>query len=147
MCLTLCDPRRARLLCSWDFPGKNTEMGCHLLLQRNLLTQRLKLGLPHYRQTLYHLSHQESPDNQQNESVSRKNRILILRSPHVALSPTLAESPSGARNPPCLLIMPGLLRSDRGGLSVSSPSGERKDACGLGKWCKLLVLKFYWSPA
>ncbi|XP_055446803.1 uncharacterized protein LOC129659454 isoform X4 [Bubalus kerabau] len=27
--------------------------------------------------------------------------------------------------------MPGLLRSDRGGLSVSSPSGERKDACGL----------------
>ena len=34
-----------------------------------------------------------------------------------------------------------------GGLSVSSPSGERKDACGLRKWCKLLVLKFYWSPA
>ena len=31
-------------------------------------------------------------------------------------------------------------------LSVSSPSGERKDACGLRKWCKLLVLKFYWSP-
>ncbi|XP_055425564.1 interleukin-20 receptor subunit beta isoform X3 [Bubalus kerabau] len=27
--------------------------------------------------------------------------------------------------------MPGLVRSDRGGLSVSSPSGERKDACGL----------------
>ena len=46
-----------------------------------------------------------------------------------------------------LLIMPGLLRSDRGGLSVSSPLGERKDACGLRKWCKLLVLKFYWSPA
>ncbi|XP_055444437.1 uncharacterized protein LOC129657824 isoform X11 [Bubalus kerabau] len=42
-----------------------------------------------------------------------------------------AESPSGARNPPCLLIMAGLLRSDRGSLSVSSPSGERKDACGL----------------
>ena len=68
-------------------------------------------------------------------------------SPHVALSLTLAESPSGAWNPPCLLIMPGLLRSDRGGLSVSSPSGERKDACGLRKWGKLLVLKFYWSPA
>ena len=50
-------------------------------------------------------------------------------SPHVALSLTLAESPSGARNLPCLLIMPGLLRSDRGGLSVSSPLGERKDAC------------------
>ena len=68
-------------------------------------------------------------------------------SPHVALSLTLAESPSGARNPPCLLIMPGLLRSDWGGLSVSSPSGERKDACSLRKWCKLLVLKFYWFPS
>ena len=34
------------------------------------------------------------------------------------------DTTSGARNPPCLLIMPGLLRSDRGGLSVSSPSGE-----------------------
>ena len=49
--------------------------------------------------------------------------------------------------PPSLLILPGLLRYHQGGLSVSSPSGERKDACGLRKWCKLLVLKFYWSPA
>ena len=73
--------------------------------------------------------------------------LKILVSPRCSLSYTLVESPSGARNPPCLLIMPGLLRSDRGGLSVSSPSGEWKDACGLRKWCKLLVLKFYWSPA
>ena len=72
--------------------------------------------------------------------------LKILVSPCRSLSQILAESPSGAWNPPCLLIVPGLLRSDRGGLSVSSPSGERKDACGLRKWCKLLVLKFYWSP-
>ena len=65
----------------------------------------------------------------------------------LSLSQILAESPSGARNPSCLLIMPGLLRSDRGGLCVSSPLGDWKDACGLCKWCKLLVLKFYWSPA
>ena len=31
--------------------------------------------------------------------------------------------------------------------TFSSPSGQRKDACGLRKWCKLLVLKFYCSPA
>ena len=49
--------------------------------------------------------------------------------------------------PPSLLILPGLLRSDRGGLSVSSPLGEWEDACGLGKWCKLLGLKFYWFSA
>ena len=30
---TLCNPLEpARLLCSWDFPGKNTEVGCHFLL-------------------------------------------------------------------------------------------------------------------
>jgi len=73
--------------------------------------------------------------------------LEILVSPCRSLSQTLAESPYGAQNPPCLLIMPRLLRSDWGGLSVSSPLGERKNACGLRKWCKLLVLKFYWSPA
>ena len=70
-----------------------------------------------------------------------------LVSPCRSVSQTLAEFPSGARSPPSLLILPGFLRSDWGGLSVSSPSGERKDACGLCKWCKLLVLKFCWSPA
>ena len=65
----------------------------------------------------------------------------------LSLSQTLSESLSGARNPTSLLILPGLLRSDQGGLSVSSPLGEQKDACGLRKWCKLLVLKFYWFPA
>ena len=45
---------------------------------------------------------------------------------------------------PSLLILPGLLRSDRGGLSASSPSGEQKEACGLRTWSKLLVLEFYW---
>ena len=70
--------------------------------------------------------------------------LEILVSPCLSLSRTLAESPSGAWNPPSLLILPGLLRSDRGGLSVSFPSGEWEDACGLHGWCKLLVLKFYW---
>ena len=42
-----------------------------------------------------------------------------------------------------LLILPGLLRSDRGGLSVSSPSGEREDACGLRRWRKFPASEFY----
>ena len=29
-----------RLLCSWDFPGKNTVVSSHFLLQRIFLTQR-----------------------------------------------------------------------------------------------------------
>ena len=47
------------LLCPWDFPGKNTGMGCYFLLQGIFPTQGLKPGLPHCRQTLYCLSHQE----------------------------------------------------------------------------------------
>ena len=50
-----------RLLHSWDFPGKNTEVGCHFFLQEIFPTQGLNPGLPHCRQTLYHLSHQGSP--------------------------------------------------------------------------------------
>ena len=42
LCLTLCDPldrSPTRLLCLWDFPGKNTEVGCHFLLQGTFPTQ------------------------------------------------------------------------------------------------------------
>ena len=41
--------------------SKNTGVGCHFLLQGVSLTQESNLGLPHCRQTLYHLSHQGSP--------------------------------------------------------------------------------------
>ena len=42
-------------------PGKNTEVGCHALLQGIFPTQGLNLGLPHFSWILYHLSHQGSP--------------------------------------------------------------------------------------
>ena len=51
----------ARLLHPWDSPGKNTGVDCHLLLQEIFPTQELNLDLLHCRQTLYRLSHQESP--------------------------------------------------------------------------------------
>ena len=35
------DLQSARLLCPWDFPGKNTGVGCHSFLQGIVLTQRL----------------------------------------------------------------------------------------------------------
>ena len=49
-----------RLLSPWNFPGKSTGMGCHFLLQGIFPTQGLNQGLPHCRQTHYHLSHQGS---------------------------------------------------------------------------------------
>ena len=50
-----------RLLHPWNFPCKSTGVGCHFLLQGIFPTQGSNPGLPHYRQTLYHLSHQGSP--------------------------------------------------------------------------------------
>ena len=35
----------ARLLCPWDFPGKNTGVGCHFLLQGIFPTQGSNFGL------------------------------------------------------------------------------------------------------
>ena len=63
-CPTLCDPIDCSLPGSsfhGVFPGKSTGVGCHFLLQRIFSTQESNLGLPHCRQTLYHLSHQGSP--------------------------------------------------------------------------------------
>ena len=49
----------ARLLCPWDSPGKNT-VGNYPLLQGIFLIQWSNSGLLHWRQILYHLSHQTS---------------------------------------------------------------------------------------
>ena len=45
-----------RLLCPWDFPGKDTRVGCHSLFQGIFQTQGLSLRFLHCRQILYHLS-------------------------------------------------------------------------------------------
>ena len=64
LCLTLCDlmscsPPDSSV--SGASPGKNTGVGCHALLQI-FPTQGSNPGLPHYRQALYHLSQQGSPE-------------------------------------------------------------------------------------
>ena len=50
-----------RLLCPWDSPGNSTGVDCHSLLQGIFPTWGSNPGLPNCRQTLYRLSHQESP--------------------------------------------------------------------------------------
>ena len=52
----------ARLHHPWNFPGKDTGVGCHFLLQGVFPIQGLNLGLPYCRHTLYPLSHQGSPN-------------------------------------------------------------------------------------
>ena len=48
-----------RLLCPWDFPGKNTGVGCHFLLQGIFPTQGS--SLLHWRVDSLLLSHLGSP--------------------------------------------------------------------------------------
>ena len=77
-----------RLLCPWDFPGKNTRVGCHFLLQELFPTQGLNLGLPHCRHTLYRLSHQGSirkesqrkamPKNGQTNAQLHSSHMLVM---------------------------------------------------------------------
>ena len=60
-----CNPMEpTRLLCPWDFPGKNTGVGCHFLLQGIFLTQgsnpRL-LHLLHWQVDSLPLNHMGSP--------------------------------------------------------------------------------------
>ena len=45
------------------------EWGSHSLLMGTFPTQGPKLGLPHYRQSLYRLSHQGSPSNELVKSI------------------------------------------------------------------------------
>ena len=50
-----------RLLCPLNFPGKSIGVGRHFLLQGIFPSQGSNPGHLHSRQTLYCLSHQESP--------------------------------------------------------------------------------------
>ena len=65
-CSTLWDhmhysPPWTIVLCPWDFPGKNTGMDWHFLLQGIFSTQESNLVLLHCRQILYWLSYEGSP--------------------------------------------------------------------------------------
>ena len=49
-----------RLLCQGDFPGKNTGVGCHFLLQGIFLTQGLNPHLLHWQADSLHLVTREA---------------------------------------------------------------------------------------
>ena len=78
-CLPLCSP------CSppgssvhGDFPGKNTGVGCHALLQSISPTQGLNPGLPCCRRIFYHLSHQGNPILGVIAPIRRQNTDLMF---------------------------------------------------------------------
>ena len=57
VCPALCDLQATRLLCPWDFPGKNTGVGGHLLLQGVFLGQGSNPHLLHWQADSLLLSH------------------------------------------------------------------------------------------
>ena len=65
-----------RILCLWDFPGKNTGVCFHFLLQGIFLTQRLKSRFLHWQADYLPLTHQGNPVEYY--SVKKMNKILSL---------------------------------------------------------------------
>ena len=65
LCPTLCDPRPVarHAPMSTDFPGKDTGVGCHFLLQGIFPAHGSNPVLLHCRQILYHLSYQGNPSD------------------------------------------------------------------------------------
>ena len=64
LCPTLLQFHRlqpSRHLCPWDFPGKNTEVGCYFLFLGIFLTQGSNSPFLHWQVDSLPLSHQASP--------------------------------------------------------------------------------------
>ena len=72
---------------SRDFPGMNTGVGCHSLLQGIFPTQGLNTGLLHCRQIFYHVSHQGS-------SIYLLDKILYPKLNSWSNHPTILNSNS-----------------------------------------------------
>ena len=100
LCLTPLTPwTLASLLCPWDFPGKNTEMGYHILLQGIFPTQGLNPHLLHWQVDSLPLTQLQSsllsllPDN--HWSAFHLSNFIISRMYHVLVAqtcPTLCDS-------------------------------------------------------
>ena len=61
LCQTLLRPNRlwpTRILYPWDFPGKNTQVSCHFLLQGIFSTKELNPCFLHWQVNSLSLSHQ-----------------------------------------------------------------------------------------
>ena len=106
-----CGPQPARLPCPWDFPGKNTELGCHFPHQRIFPDQGVNFCLLYLQADSLPLSHQGSPEvplpspHLRNKLVpcsGNKQRNLFL-----ALAPPNSTA-SGAPIKSCLNSLSGL---------------------------------------
>ena len=74
-----CGLQPAKLLCPWDFPGKNTGMGCHFLLRRILSTQESNphlLCVLHWQTGYLTLSYLGSPNTGTTTAAAKSLQLL-----------------------------------------------------------------------
>ena len=77
----------ARLLCPWNFPGKNAGVGCHFLLQGNFLTQGLNLCLLLWQADCVPLCHLKSPVYYMKSESESHSVVSDSLRPHGLFSP------------------------------------------------------------
>ena len=102
----------------WDFPGKNTGVGCHFLFQGILPTQGLNPGLLHWQAGSSPLSRPESPVTQRDLGYSRRPP---RGRPHRG-SPTPDTEPGETHSSLCRTHS-GRARELHSSRTPSSPSG------------------------
>ena len=66
------------LLCPWDFPGKNTGVGCHFLLQGIFLTQGSNSGVLHWPADSLPQNLQGSPANLNTFYIFLQNNLYFI---------------------------------------------------------------------
>ena len=79
-------------LCPWDFPGKNTGVDSHSLLQGIFPTQGLNLGLLNCRQILYHLSQHGTIYNRDRVEKTEIDRLLSIVQSRVSIGAKESQS-------------------------------------------------------
>ena len=70
-----------RLLCPWDFPDKDSGVGCRFLLQGIFLTQGSSLILLHWQADSLPLTHLGRPDTSVQESKHSPWPLILQGSP------------------------------------------------------------------
>ena len=70
--------KAASFLCPWDFPVKNTGVGCHYLLQGFFLNQGSKLCLLHWQVDLYHWVTREAPLKVSFKKIQSMVKLIII---------------------------------------------------------------------
>ena len=98
-----------RLLCPWDFPGKDTGVCCHFLLQGIFSTQGSNPSLLHCRWILHHLSHWREPV----ASLTLVELIVISSTLHLKqYNPQTSLYPQMVKNLPADAGGPGSIPRD-----------------------------------